>query len=88
MISEYIIRDKANFKSTRKLFGAKKDREHPEEVYIGIRHKMLEVYSGAGFMRKVMENEKMDFKNKLVFVKYMEKIRESALQPDKHNYWK
>ena len=76
------MKDKGNFKSTRKLFGAIKAEHQSGESYERIRTFMLRNYSGTGFIRKVFSNEKMDFKSKLIFIKFLEKIRMSALAPN------
>ena len=42
---------------------------------------MLKVYEDSDFVKKVLSNEKMDLKTKLLFLKFLEKIRLSAIKP-------
>lgn len=49
---------------------------------------METIYSEAGFLRTVLTNDNLNFKAKLIFIKYMEKIRLSAVKPEEHTMWK
>ena len=49
---------------------------------------MLDVYSDPGFVSKLLKNEKMDLKTKLLFIKFLERIRLSAVNPREHKLWK
>jgi|JI9StandDraft_2_1071091.scaffolds.fasta_scaffold1195822_1 hypothetical protein len=49
---------------------------------------MLSVYENADFVKKILSNEKMDFKTKLLFIKFLERIRKSAIAPEEHKLWK
>ena len=42
---------------------------------------MLKVYEDTDFVKKIMSNEKMDLKTKLLFIKFLERIRMSAIKP-------
>ena len=49
---------------------------------------MVEKYSDPCFVRKIFANEKMDLKSKLTFIKFLERIRMSAICPVRHTLWK
>jgi hypothetical protein len=48
----------------------------------------LSKYVDTDFIKKILTNEKMNFKSKLIFIKFLEKIRMSALDPNSHHFWK
>ena len=49
---------------------------------------MVRVYEDTDFVKKVLKNEKMDLKTKLLFIKFLERIRMSAVSPEEHTLWK
>jgi hypothetical protein len=54
IISEYVNRDKANFKSTRKLFGVDRSQKYAAQAYELIRKHMAIVYAGTGFVGRIL----------------------------------
>ena len=49
---------------------------------------MLGVYSSSRLTKHLLLNQNMNFRTKMLFIKYLEKIRLAALQPNKHYSWK
>ena len=87
IINEY-IHEKANFTSTRKLFGFSEEAPPNKAPHEEIKEHMARVYEDADFVKKIMNNEKMDLKTKLLIIKFLERIRMSALNPSEHKLWK
>ena len=78
---EKISKKKAFFlsgiKQIRELF----DEETIKQGHQIIRTHMAKVYKGGRFIEQVLSNERTSLKAKCIFIKYIEKIRLSAIQP-------
>jgi hypothetical protein len=49
---------------------------------------MQDIYTETNFVKRLLTNDKMDIKNKIIFIKFLEKIRMSAVHPKQHRLWK